>query len=81
MSKAEEIVEYYNVLLPELWFEQINKKLRKKVKKRLKTNLPFLSKIICDDSNNPPSIIDNNHLMVRVFWKENMIEKYMDLTF
>jgi len=39
-------------------------------------------KVTCDESNNPPSVIDDNDIIARVYWyDERMQTKYIDLHF
>ena len=41
-------------------------------------------RIICDETNNTPEVIDNNILVARVEWKLNKLDEtihYVDLTF
>ena len=41
-------------------------------------------RIICDETNNPPEVVDDNILVARVEWKLNKLDEtihYVDLTF
>jgi hypothetical protein len=40
-------------------------------------------RVICDETNNTPELIDNNQLSAKVEWKEGKLGelKYVDLTF
>jgi len=41
-------------------------------------------RIICDEANNTPEVIDNNQMVARVEWRKNKFDtevKYIDLVF
>lgn len=56
---------------------------RKYIKEHLEVSLAAYNvEVICDESNNPPDVMDDNDLVARVMWKNKRLEqKYVDLHF
>lgn len=78
--------EVNNLLLINHQYEMVNKKLRDFVYISMMEKLnDVIDKIICDESNNPPDIVDDGIIICRVIWNIDVNSPssfdYIDLPF
>lgn len=78
--------EVNNLLLINHQYEMVNKKLRDFVYISMMERLnDVIDKIICDESNNPPDIVDDSIIICRVIWNIDVNSPssfdYIDLPF
>lgn len=80
----EKIIKLYEALNAELVVEYLfnDKITRYGIKTRLETELPDCE-ICCDETNNPPNVVDSGACVARVMWKTHSGHefKYVDLIF
>lgn len=82
MRVLKQIEIAYNMVSQVINHELNDKDNRETVTKLLEVILRYkVDKIFCDETNNPPNIIDSNILIARIYWKNDGKVKYIDLTF
>lgn len=74
-----EAIEYtFNKVFPVIAGDYPDAKTRTKLKKLMEAMLPDYE-IKCDEENNPPEVVDSQHIFVRVFDLKKL--KYVDVIF
>jgi predicted HicB family RNase H-like nuclease len=70
----------YEEIAPKVQYRMCNKETRKIIREMMKEKLPEYD-ITCDESNNPPDVIDSGNVLVRVSKYIHDEYKYVDVIF
>jgi len=81
----ERIMERFNILNDELCNRMVtpDAKTRNEIRNKLKEYFPTCT-VICDESNNPPDVVDSQCIIAKVIWKKHPSYEeisYVDLLF
>lgn len=72
------VQDVYDEVVDVVMFDLISPELRDKIKGMMKEKLPYYE-IKCDEENNPPEVVDNSNVWVRV--TDPATKNYIDLVF
>lgn len=70
----------YEEIAPKVQHRMCNKETRKIIREMMKEKLPEYN-ITCDESNNPPDVIDSGNILAHVSTYINGEYKYVDVIF